>query len=137
MKLRLLQNGDPLLLDFGLGENPQYQVYAGLSRLILDFDQGLFKINFRIGTYDNNGGPDLDYEYYSLTGEYNGFYGRIATFENDFDGTYYEAGYGNTLTIEDTDLLDYAFAVIYSDSTLLGGSSDTNFVFTLSKTFDF
>ena len=54
MKLRLLQNGNPLLLDFGLGENPQYQVYAGLSRLILDFDQGLFKINFRIGTYDNN-----------------------------------------------------------------------------------
>ena len=90
-----------------------------------------------IGSYDNFGGPDLDYEYYSLTAEYNGFYGRVATFENDFDGTYYEAGYGNTLTVQETDLLDYAFAVIYSDSTLLGGSSDTNFVFTLAKTFDF
>jgi uncharacterized protein (TIGR02001 family) len=90
-----------------------------------------------IGSYDNFGGPKLDYEYYSLTAEYNGFYGRIATFENDFDGTYYEGGYGNTLTVQDTDLFDYAFAVIYSDSTLLGGSSDTNFVFTLSKTFDF
>ncbi len=61
----------------------------------------------------------------------------MATFENDFDGTYYEAGYGNTLTVEDYDLFDYALAVIYSDSTLLGGKSDTNLVFTLSKTFDF
>ncbi len=48
--------------------------------------------------------------------------------------TYFEAGYGGRLSIRETDLLDYAFVVIYSDSTLLGGSSDTNFVFTLSKT---
>ena len=40
------------------------------------------------------------------------------------------------LTVQETDLLDYAFAVIHSDSTLLGGSSDTNFVLTLSKGFD-
>jgi hypothetical protein len=69
--------------------------------------------------------------------EYNGLYGRVGWFADDFDGTYLEGGYANTLTIQDTDLLDYAFAVIYSDSTLLGGDSDTNFVFTLSKTFDF
>jgi len=128
--------------EFSFGVGGTLYTYTG------DFDDTYKEVNLSagwsfltfdaaIGTYDNNGGPDLDYEYYSLTGEYNGFYGRIATFENDFDGTYYEAGYGNTLTIEDTDLLDYAFAVIYSDSTLLGGSSDTNFVFTLSKTFDF
>ena len=90
-----------------------------------------------IGQYDNFGGPKLDYEYYSLTGEYNGFFGRIATFENDFDGMYYEAGYGNTLSVQETDLFDYAFTVIYSDSTLLGDKSDTNFVLTLSKSFDF
>ena len=128
--------------EFSFGVGGTIYTYTG------DFDDTYKEVNLSagwsfltfdaaIGSYDNFGGPDLDYEYYSLTGEYNGFYGRIATFENDFDGTYYEAGYGNTLTIEDTDLLDYAFAVIYSDSTLLGGSSDTNFVFTLSKTFDF
>jgi uncharacterized protein (TIGR02001 family) len=101
---------------------------AGWS--ILTFDAA-------IGTYDNFGGPTLDYEYYSLTAEYNGFYGRIATFANDFDGNYYEGGYGNTLSVQDTELFDYAFAIIYSDSTLLGDKSDTNFVLTLSKTFDF
>jgi uncharacterized protein (TIGR02001 family) len=100
---------------------------AGWS--ILTFDAA-------IGSYDNFDGPTQDYEYYSLTAEYMGFYGRVATFENDFDGNYYEAGYGSTLSIEDTDLFDYSIALIYSDSTLLGEDSDTNLVFTLSKSFD-
>jgi uncharacterized protein (TIGR02001 family) len=127
-------------MSFGVGGT--IYTYTG------DFDDTYKEINLSagwsfltfdaaIGSYDNFGGPDLDYEYYSLTAEYNGFYGRVATFENDFDGTYYEAGYGSTLTVQETELFDYAFAVIYSDSTLLGGSSDTNFVFTLAKTFDF
>ncbi|MGD8357637.1 MAG: TorF family putative porin [Lysobacterales bacterium] len=89
-----------------------------------------------VGNYENFGGPTLDYEYYSVTAEYNGFYGRAATFANDFDGSYFEAGYGNTLSVQDTDLLDYTFSVLYSDSTLLGGSSDWNMVLTLSKSFD-
>ena len=127
-------------MSFGIGGT--IYTYTG------DFDDTYKEVNLSagwsfltfdaaIGTYDNFGGPDLDYEYYSLTAEYNGFYGRVATFENDFDGSYYEAGYGSTLSVQETDLFDYAFAVIYSDSTLLGGESDTNVVFTLSKTFDF
>ena len=90
-----------------------------------------------IGSYDNFDGPKLDYQFYSIKAEYNGFYGLVGTFDDDFDGTYYEAGYGNTLTFKETDLFDYSFAVIYSDSTLLGGDSETNIVLTLSKTFDF
>lgn len=127
---------------FNFGVGGTYYSYTG------DFDDTYKEVNLSagwsiltfdaaIGTYENFAGPDLDYEYYSLTAEYNGFFGRVATFENDFDGTYYEAGYGNTLTIEETDLLDYAITLIYSDSTLLGGESDTNLVFTLAKTFDF
>lgn len=96
-----------------------------------------FTFDAAIGTYANFDGPTLDYEFYSLTAEYNGFYGKIGTFENDFDGAYYEAGYGNTLSVQETDLFDYAIAAIYSDSTLLGGDSDVNLVLTLSKTFDF
>ena len=89
-----------------------------------------------IGEYDNFDGPTLDYSFYSLTAENNGFYGTVGTFEDDFEGEYYEAGYGDTLSIQETDLFDYSFAVIYSDSTLLGGSSDTNMTLTLSKSFD-
>jgi len=128
--------------EFNFGIGGTIYTYTG------DFDDTYREVNLSagwrwltfdaaIGTYDNFGGPKLDYEFYALTAEYNGFYGKIGTFQNDFDGSYYEAGYGNTLTIQETDLFDYAFAAIYSDSTLLGGASDTNLVLTLSKTFDF
>ncbi len=93
-------------------------------------------LDVAIGTYDNFASPTLNDQFYSLMAVYNGFYGKLGVFEDDFDGSYFEAGYGGRLSIRETDLLDYAFAVIYSDSTLLGGSSDTNFVFTLSKNFD-
>jgi hypothetical protein len=127
-------------MNFGVGGT--LYTYTG------DFDDNYQEVNLSagwsfltfdaaIGTYDNFDGPTLDYEYYSLTAEYNGFYGRVATFANDFDGNYYEGGYGNTLSVQDTDLFDYTFSIIYSDSTLLGDKSDTNFVLSLSKTFDF
>jgi len=127
--------------DFNFGVGATIYTYTG------DFDDTYREVNLSagwkfltfdaaIGTYDNFDGPTLDYQFYSLTAEYNGFYGKVGMFEDDFDGTYFEAGYGGTLTVQETDLLDYAFAVIHSDSTLLGGSSDTNFVLTLSKSFD-
>jgi len=90
-----------------------------------------------IGQYDNFDGPTLDYRFYSLTASHKGFYGKVGAFAQDFDGEYYEAGYGNTLNIKDTELFDYGFAVIYSSAILLGGESDTNLVLTLSKTFSF
>lgn len=96
-----------------------------------------FTFDAAIGDYADFEGPTQNYQFYSVTGEYKGFYGKVGWFADDFDGTYLEGGYGNTLTVQEKDLFDYAFAVIYSDSTLLGGSSDTNLVLTLSKTFDF
>lgn len=128
--------------EFNFGVGGTIYTYTG------DFDDTYKEVNLStgwrwltfdaaIGSYDNFDGPKLDYEFYSLTAEYKGFYGKVGTFQNDFDGSYYEAGYGNTLTIKETNLFDYAFAVIYSDSTLLGGDADTNLVLTLTKTFDF
>lgn len=128
--------------EFTLGAGGTIYTYTG------DFDDTYKEINLTagwrfltfdaaIGTYDNFGGPTQDYQFYSLTAEYNGFYGVLGTFADDFDGSYAEAGYGNTLTVSDTDLFDYTFTVIYSDEDLAGGdSSDTNFVLSLSKTFD-
>jgi hypothetical protein len=128
--------------DFGFSVGGTWYTYTG------DFDDEYLELNLgaswkflsfdaAIGEYDNFGGPTLNYQFYSLTASHNGFYGKIGKFEDDFDGTYYEAGYGNNLTVGDTDLFDYAIALIHSDSTLLGGASDTNIVFTLSKTFSF
>jgi uncharacterized protein (TIGR02001 family) len=127
--------------EFSLGVGGTIYTYTD------DFDDTYKEINLSagwrfltfdaaIGEYDNHGGPTLNYQFYTVKAEWNGIYGRVGWFADDFDGTYVEGGYGNTLTVNDMDLFDYAFAVIYSDSTLLGGDSDTNFVFTLSKTFD-
>lgn len=127
--------------EFSLSVGGTIYTYTG------DFDDTYKEFNFSagygfltfdaaVGEYDNFGGPTLDYQFYSLTATFGGFYGLVGTFEDDFDGTYYEAGYGDTLSIAEQDILDYNFAVLYSDSTLLGGDSDFNFVFTLSKTFD-
>jgi len=127
--------------DFTLGAGFTWYTYTD------DFDDEYLEVNLSagwgpltfaaaIGEYDNFGAGKLDYEFYSLKFEHSGFWGLVGTFENDFDGSYYEVGYGNTLSVNETDLFDYAVTVIYSDSTLLGGDSDTNLVFTLSKSFD-
>lgn len=127
--------------EFNFGVGGTFYTYTS------DFDDTYKEINLSagwkwltfdaaIGTYDNFGGPDLDYQFYSVTAAYNGIYGKVGWFADDFEGTYIEGGYGNTLTVNDIDLVDYSFAIIYSDSDLLGGDSDTNFVFTLSKSFD-
>jgi len=128
--------------DFGLSVGGTWYTYTG------DFDDEYLEINLgaswkflsfdmAIGEYDNFGGPTQNYQFYSLTASHNGFYGKVGTFTDDFDGTYYEAGYGANLTISDTDLFDYGVSLVYSDATLLGGESDTNINFTLSKTFSF
>lgn len=128
--------------DFGFSVGGTWYTYTG------DFDDDYIEANIgaswkflsfdmAIGQYGNFDGPTLDYQFYSLTASHNGFYGKFGMFADDFEGKYYEAGYGNNLTVKEMDLFDYAIAVIHSDSTLLGGESDTNLVFTLSKTFSF
>ena len=128
--------------EFGFSVGGTWYTYTG------DFDDEYLELNLgaswkflsfdaAIGEYDNFAGPTLNYQFYSVTASHNGFYGKIGSFADDFDGTYYETGYGNNLSVDDTDICDYAIALIHSDSTLLGGESDTQIVFSLSKTFSF
>ena len=96
-----------------------------------------FTLDIAFGEYDNFSGPTLDYTFIQGTVEYNGFYGRIGVFSQDFDGEFYEAGYGNTLTVADTDIVDYTFSIIHSTDKLLGGpDDDTSLVLSISKSFD-
>lgn len=128
--------------EFGFSVGGTWYTYTGdFDDEYLELNLGVswkwFSFDVALGEYDNFGQGKLDYEFYSLTVAHNGFYGILGAFENDFDGNYYEAGYGGTLEAGDKPLLDYGIALIYSDSTLLGGDSDYNLVLTLSKSFDF
>ncbi len=93
----------------------------------------LFSIDADFGRYDNFGGPTLDYSHIAPKVEYRGFHALYGTFGGDFDGSYWEAGYGATFEPLG---IDYTMAVIRSSARLLGtGSGDASLVLSVSKTF--
>jgi uncharacterized protein (TIGR02001 family) len=99
-------------------------------------------IDYAIGEYDQKP-VEADYTFGSITLDYNGFYGKVGSWGDDFDGTYLEVGYGSTLTVADKDLFDYTFAIIRSDEDLSlkvdndgNPNEDTFFYAGVVKTFD-
>ena len=91
---------------------------------------GLLTLDVAIGEYENFDGPTQNYTFYSLMLEKNGFYGKFGGFAQDFEGEYFEAGYGTTIAE-----VDLALSVIISNEKLVG-VDDAAIVFTLSKSFD-
>ena len=91
---------------------------------------GLLTLDVAIGKYANFDGPTQDYTFYSLMLEKNGFYGKFGGFAQDFEGEYFEAGYGTTIAE-----VDLALSLIISNEKLVG-ANDEAIVFTLSKSFD-
>jgi len=91
---------------------------------------GLLTLDVAIGKYANFDGPTQNYTFYSLTLEKNGFYGKFGGFAQDFEGEYFEAGYGTTIAE-----VDLALSLIISNEKLVG-ADDEAIVFTLSKSFD-
>jgi uncharacterized protein (TIGR02001 family) len=91
---------------------------------------GILSVDVAIGEYDNLDGPTLDYTYYALTLENNGFYGTYAGFSQDADGEYLELGYGTTISE-----IDFGIALILANEDLIG-DDDESLVFTIGKSFD-
>lgn len=141
--------GDGLEVDgyFGYGTDlGELSVSAGFTGYYYtgDFDDtyqelnlglgySLLTLDVAVGEYDNFDGPTLDYAYYALTVERNGFYGKYAGFEEDFTGEYFEFGYGTTIAE-----IDFGVSLILNDSDLSGtGSSDEALLFNVGKSFSF
>ena len=96
---------------------------------------GIATVDVAVGEWDGAGGPKQDYTYYSLTLEKNGLYGKYAGFSQDFEGEYFEFGYGATVSE-----IDLGIALILSNDDLVGwyngGKDDQSLVFTIGKSFD-
>jgi uncharacterized protein (TIGR02001 family) len=93
---------------------------------------GLVSAEVAIGQYDNGGGPTLDYTYYAVSVEKNGFYGKYAGFSQDFSGDYIELGYGTTIAE-----IDFGITLLFNDKDLNGtDSTDESLIFTIGKSFD-
>ena len=122
--------------DFSLGIGATGYYYTGdfddtYQEINLSAGYGPISAEFSIGEYEDFGGPTLDYTFFALTAEHNGFYGTFGGFGQDFEGTYAEAGYGF-----DVAGLDMSIAWVWSSKKLLGDTSDDNtIIFGISKTF--
>ncbi len=110
---------------------------------------GIFSLAVAFGQYDNfegavlpgNTEPNrhLDYSFIQPRVDYMGCYGLAGLFANDFDGAYYEAGYGSRF---ESIGLDYRVSVIHTTRFLRGDVSgdgkkdaDTQLTVSISRTF--
>lgn len=124
------------------GEVEDFSYYVGYTGYLytqdgatdfheINFNLGYGPVSFEytIGTEDADSGPEADYTFAAITGEYEGAYLTYGSFGDDYDGDYWEIGYGTTY-----EGLDMGIAYIDPDNTI--GSQDT-ISFYISKTFDF
>lgn len=93
----------------------------------------IISVEYSIGEYDNFSGPDLDYDFAAITVEKNGFYGKYGTFGDDFDGDYFEFGYGTEIGGFDVGV---SIVINDEDLDLETGDGTETIIFSLSKSFD-
>lgn len=139
-----LNNGEMEIDVYGgySGEVEDFSYYLGYTGFFytedgatefheINFNLGYGPVTFEytVGTEDRDTGVEQDYTFAALTGEYEGAYLTYGSFGDDYDGDYWEVGYGATY-----EGLDLGVAYIDPDSTI--GSEET-VTFYISKTFDF
>ena len=91
---------------------------------------GLLSLDVAIGEYDNFTGPTLDYTFYSLSLEKDGFSATLGSFGEDFDGDYLQLGYDTTISE-----IDFGVALIFANDDLVGDEEES-LVFTVGKSFE-
>ncbi len=90
-------------------------------------------IGYSVGEWDGFGAPQ-DYDFLEIGFEYNGFSALFGSFGDEFDGDYFQLGYGTT--IADVDVgVSYIYSSDFADSGLNGGD-DSHIIFTLGYGFD-
>jgi len=97
----------------------------------LNLGFNIFSLEYSVGEWDGFGAP-MDYDFLAGTVALeSGFYGTVGTFGDDFDGEYFEVGYGTTIAE-----LDVGVALIYSSEELSDQADESEaIVFTIGKTF--
>ena len=123
--------------DFGWGVGYTGYFYTGdfddtYQEINLSASYGIAELAIAIGEYENFDGPTQDYQFFSLSAEYEGFFGTIGSFGDDFNGDYLEVGYGKTISE-----IDFAISLIIANDDLVGPADDDgSLVFSISKSFD-
>lgn len=127
--------------DFSYGIGGTYYTYTDdvdedYAELNLSGGWKWFTVDVAIGEYDSEP-TTQDYTFVALTAEYEGLYLTYGDFGDDFEGSYIEAGYGDTLSAGGEDLFDWSISVVRSEDKLLGkADDDTTLIFGIVKGFD-
>jgi len=136
---------------FSLGVGVTGYYYTGefddtYEEVNLSAGWGPVSLGYSVGTYDNFGGPEQDYDFLELTVEHEGFYGTYGTFGDDFDGDYVELGYSTEIGG-----FEAGVAAIFNSEELsdqcdsqgkdangncINSAKGEALVFTISKSFD-
>lgn len=104
---------------------------SAYNEVNLGVSYGFASFEYSIGKHEDDSGlgiPESDYTFLGLTLENEGFYGTFGAWGDDFDGEYFEVGYGT-----EVGGFDVGVAMIASGSDL---DDDETFLMTISKTFD-
>ncbi len=99
----------------------EVNLYAGFGPVSLEHS---------IGTWDGYG-DEADYTFTAVNVEYAGFYGTFGSHGDDFEGSYFEVGYGTEIGG-----FDVGAGAIFADEDLGGGDEDEALVFNIGKSFD-
>lgn len=86
-------------------------------------------IDAAIGEYDAPT-ETLDYQFYSATVAHNGFWGQYGTFQDSFEGDYFQFGYDFSLAE-----IDMGVSVLLTDDNAVGAEEEA-LIFTVGKSFD-
>lgn len=133
-----LENG--LGLSIG-GTSYQYtgDFDSAYNEINLGASYGMFSVSYNVGQHKEDaklGIEKSDYTFLSATIEHNGFYGTFGTWGKDFEGEYFEAGYGTEVSG-----IDLGVAVISYSKELQAGwtiepeGGDQSLVFSIGKSF--
>jgi uncharacterized protein (TIGR02001 family) len=120
-------------LSFGIGATGYFytddfdDTYKELN---VSIAHSYFSFDTAVGEYENFAGPTQDYSFMSLKGEYGNFYAFAGSFQQDFDGEYYEAGFSL-----DVGGFDVSIAIVHGTASLLG-TTDNTILFGIGKTVD-
>jgi uncharacterized protein (TIGR02001 family) len=120
--------------DFSYGIGYTGYFYTGdfddpYQEINLSAGYGIVTLDAAIGEYDNAGTP-LNYQFYALTVEKNGFWGQYGTFEDELSGDYFQLGFDTTISE-----IDFGISLLFPGEDI-GGENDEALIFTIGKSFD-
>ena len=127
-------------LDSGLGYSLGFTTYqytgdfdSAYNEINLGLSYSFFSVSYNVGTREKDSGlsiAETDYNFLSVTAEYEGVYVTYGTWGDELDGDYLEAGYGTEMSG-----FDVGVAIVATSKDLTGAESDENLVFSIGKSF--